>query len=81
MYLVIFREKRKRMAQPTRLRTAGDTRSSNSLVRSKAQGKVQLILMANEGKDLSVKEFGYYPPLPTGWDSGLLHPQVYFRQI
>ena len=65
----------------TRLRIAGDIRFNNSLVRSKAQGKVQLILMANEGKDLSVKEFGYYPPLPTGWDSGLLHPQVYFRQI
>ena len=36
----IFTRKKKRMALSTRLRTAGDTRSSNSLVRSKARGKV-----------------------------------------
>ena len=47
MYLVFLREK-KRMALSTRLRAAGDTRSNNSLVRSKAQGKVPRLEIKNK---------------------------------
>ena len=43
-----FFEKKKRMALSTRLRTAGDTRSSNSLVRLKAQGKVLRLEIKNQ---------------------------------
>ena len=45
-----FYEKKKRMALSTRLRTAGDTRSSNSSVRSKAQDKVPRLEIKNPTK-------------------------------
>ena len=40
--------RKKRMALSTRLRAAGDTRSKNSLVRSKAQGKVSRVEIKNQ---------------------------------
>ena len=50
MYSVFLENKNKkqRMALSTRLRTAGDTRSNNSLVRSKAQVKVPRLEIKNQ---------------------------------
>ena len=43
-----FYEEKKRMALSTRLRAAGNTRSKNSLVRSKTQGKVPRLEIKNK---------------------------------
>ena len=93
-YLVFLRDKKKRMALSTRLSLAGGTRSSNSLVRSKAQGNVPRLEIKNQTyeklrqRHKKLKPFKCHgvwllPPVPsslpsTGWNTSLLQGTTSF---